>query len=163
MKLNLGCGDDIREGYINIDVRKTKPNVLVIDLEKELLKAFPSDSADEIIAKDFIEHVSWRRVEDLLKDIFRVLKRGGRLYVQVPDLEAIARKVILNPRFKYGELEGWKAISFWVYGGQDHEYNYHKTGFTIETLRRLLESIGFVVEDIKNDDGTNIICWARKP
>jgi hypothetical protein len=26
MKLNLGCGDDVKEGYINIDVRKTKPN-----------------------------------------------------------------------------------------------------------------------------------------
>jgi len=163
MKLNLGCGDDVREGYINIDVRKTKTNVLVLDLEKELLKPFPNESADEIIARDFIEHVSWRRVEDLLKDIFRVLKRGGRLYVQAPDLEAIARKVILNPEFKYGDLEGWKAISFWVYGCQDHEYNYHKTGFTIETLKRLLESIGFVVEDIKNDGGTNIICHARKP
>ena len=163
MKLNLGCGDDVREGYINIDVRKTKPNVLVIDLEKELLRAFPSESADEIVARDFIEHISWRRVEDLLKDIFRVLKKGGRLFIQVPDLEAIARKVILNPDFKYLELEGWKAISFWVYGAQDHEYNYHKSGFTIPTLKRLLESIGFAVEKIGNDGGSNIICHARKP
>jgi len=37
MKLNLCCGDDVRPGYINIDIRKTKPNVLVMDLEKELL------------------------------------------------------------------------------------------------------------------------------
>jgi SAM-dependent methyltransferase len=163
MKLNLGCGDDIRDGYINIDVRKTKPNVLVLDLEKELLKPFPNESADEIVARDFIEHVSWRRVEDLLKDIFRVLKRGGRVFIQVPDLEAIARKVILNPDFKYGELEGWKAISFWVYGGQDYEYNQHRSGFTIPTLKKLLEGIGFVVEKIENDGGTNIICHARKP
>ena len=163
MKLNLGCGDDVREGYINIDVRKTKPNVLVIDLEKELLKAFPDESADEIIAKDFIEHILWRRVEDLLKDIFRVLKRGGRLFIQVPDLEAIARKVILDPNFKYGDLEGWKAISFWVYGAQDYEENYHRSGFTIPTLKKLLEGIGFVVEKIENDGGTNIICHARKP
>jgi len=163
MKLNLGCGDDVREGYINIDVRKTKPNVLVLDLEKELLKPFPSESAEEIIAKDFVEHISWRRVEDLLKDIFRVLKKGGRLFIQVPDLEAIARKVILDPNFKHGELEGWKAISFWVYGAQDYEENYHRSGFTIPTLKKLLEGIGFVVEKIENDGGTNIICHARKP
>ena len=162
MKLNLCCGDDVRDGYINIDIRKTKPNVLVLDLEKELLKPFPSNSVDEVIARDCIEHISWRRVEDLLRDIYRVLKCNGRVYIQVPDLEAIAKKVILNPDFKYGELEGWKAISFWVYGAQDHEYNYHKSGFTIPTLKKLLESIGFVVDGIRNDDGTNLICWARK-
>ena len=161
-KLNLCCGDDVRPGYINIDVRKTKPSVLVLDLEKELLSPFPDNSVDEIIARDCIEHVSWRRVEDLLKDMFRVLKCGGRVYIQVPDLEAIAKKVILNPDFCYANLCGWKAISFWVYGAQDYPENVHKAGFTIPTLKRLLESMGFKVETIQNDGGTNIICWAVK-
>jgi SAM-dependent methyltransferase len=162
MRLNLCCGDDVREGYINIDVRRTKPNVLVLDLEKELLKPFPSNSADEIIAKDCIEHVSWRRVEDLLRDIHRVLKCNGRVYIQVPDLEAIAKKVILNPNFCFGDLCGWKAISYWVYGAQDYPENTHKAGFTIPTLKKLLESLGFGVIDIRNDGGTNIMCWAYK-
>lgn len=162
VKLNLCCGEDVRSGYINIDVRKTKPDVYVLDLEKDLLKPFPDGSADEVIARDCIEHMSWRRVEDLLKDMHRVLKCGGRLYVQVPDLEAIMQKIIMHPNLKYGELEGWKAISFWVYGGQDYPENTHKAGFTIPTLKKLLESLGFEVEDIRNDVGTNIICWARK-
>jgi len=164
VKLNLGCGLDIRDGYINIDVRKVHPRILVLDLEKELLKPFPDNSAEEIIAKDFVEHLSWRVVEAFLRDCFRVLKSGGRMYIQVPDMEAIAKKVILNPSFKYGELEGWKAISFWVYGAGDYgEPSFHKAGFTIPTLRRLLESIGFIVEDIRNDGGTNIQAWVRKP
>jgi len=163
MKLNLCCGDDVRLGYINIDVRRTMPNVLVLDIEKELLRPFPDNSAEEIIARDCIEHISWRRVEDLLKDIYRVLKRGGRVYIQVPDLEAIARKVIMNPDFCFNELCGWKAISFWVYGAQDYPENTHKAGFTIPTLKKLLESIGFRVIDIRNDGGTNIMCWAEKP
>jgi SAM-dependent methyltransferase len=162
MRLNLCCGDDVRDGYINIDIRKTRPNVLVVDLEKDLLSFIPNDSVEEAVARDCIEHISWRRVEDLLKDIRRVLKCGGKLYVQVPDLEAIAKKVIMNPDFKYGDLEGWKAISFWVYGAQDHEYNYHKSGFTIPTLKKLLESVGFGIIDIRNDGGSNIVCWAYK-
>jgi ubiquinone/menaquinone biosynthesis C-methylase UbiE len=149
-------------GQINIDVRKTKPNVLIIDLEKELLKPFPSNSVDEIIARDCIEHIIWRRVEELLRDIYRILKCNGRVYIQVPDLEVIAKKVILNPDFCFGDLCGWKAISYFVYGAQDYEYNYHKAGFTIPTLKKLLESIGFVVDDIRNDGGTNIMCFARK-
>jgi len=164
VKLNLGCGLDVRDGYINIDVRKVHPKILVLDLEKELLRPFPDSSAEEIIAKDFIEHLSWRVVEDFLRDCYRVLKRGGRMYIQVPDLEAIARKVILDPSFRFGDLEGWKAISYWVYGSGDYgEPSFHKAGFTIPTLKRLLESIGFVVEDIRNDGGTNINCWVRKP
>ena len=164
MRLNLGCGLDVRDGYINIDVRKVHPKILVLDLEKELLRPFPDGSAEEIIAKDFVEHLSWRVVEDFLRDCYRVLKRGGRMYIQVPDLEAIARKVILDPSFRFGDLEGWKAISYWVYGSGDYgEPSFHKAGFTIPTLRRLLESIGFVVEDIRNDGGTNIVCWVRKP
>lgn len=162
MKLNLCCGDDVREGYLNIDVRKTKPNVLVLDLEKDLLRPFPDKSVDEIVAYDCIEHISWRKIEDLLKDIHRVLKCNGRLYLRVPDLEAIARKVILDPGFKYNELSGWKAISFWVYGGQDYPENTHKAGFTIPTLKELLESIGFKIEKIENDGGTNIVCVAVK-
>jgi SAM-dependent methyltransferase len=162
VRLNLCCGDDVREGYINIDVRKTKPNVLIIDLEKDLLRVFPNNSADEIIARDCVEHISWRRVEDLLRDIHRVLRCDGKLYIQVPDLEAIAKKVVLNPDFCFGALCGWKAISYWIYGGQDYEYNYHKSGFTISTLKRLLESIGFNILEIRNDDGTNIICWCVK-
>jgi SAM-dependent methyltransferase len=164
VKLNLGCGLDVRDGYINIDVRKVHPKILVLDLEKELLRPFPDSSAEEIIAKDFIEHLSWRVVEDFLRDCYRVLKGGGRMYIQVPDLEAIARKVILDPSFRFGDLEGWKAISYWVYGSGDYgEPSFHKAGFTIPTLKRLLESIGFVVEDIRNDGGTNINCWVRKP
>jgi predicted SAM-dependent methyltransferase len=162
VRLNLCCGLDIREGYINADVRRTRPDVYMLDLEKDLLKPFADGSAEEIIAKDCIEHISWRRIEDLLRDIYRVLVCGGRLYIQVPDLEAIAKKIILNPSYCHGDLCGWKAISFWVYGGQDYPENTHKAGFTIPTLRRLLESLGFIVESIMNDGGTNIMCWARK-
>ena len=161
LKLNLGCGLDKRPGYINIDVREEVKPDLVWDLHYVPLP-FPDNSVEEVIAKDVIEHVSWRRVEALLKDIHRILKPGGRLYVQVPDLEAIAKKVILSPDFKYGDLEGFKAISYWVYGAQDYRDNYHKAGFTIPTLKRLLESIGFRVEGIENDGGTNIMCWAVK-
>jgi len=162
MKLNLCCGDDVREGYINIDVRKTRPNVFVLDLEKDLLKPFPDNSVDEIIARDCIEHISWRRVEDLLRDIHRVLKCGGKFYMQVPDLEAIAKKAIFNPDACLGNLCGWKLISYWVYGGQDYPENTHKAGFTMPTLKRFLEQIGFEVEKIQNDGGTNIQAWARK-
>jgi len=29
--------------------------------------------------------------------------------------------------------------------------------------RDFLESMGFIIERVENDGGTNIVCWARKP
>jgi len=135
---------------------------IVMDLEKELLQRFEDESVDEILCKDFIEHLNWRVVETFLRDCFRVLKKGGKIYIQTPDLEAITKKVILDPDFKYGDLSGYKAISFWVYGSQDYNENVHRAGFTIPTLKKLLESIGFKIDSIKNDNGSNVICHAHK-
>jgi len=163
VKLNLGCGLDKRNGYINIDVREDVKPDMVIDLEKEFLRMFGDESVEEIFAKDFIEHLSWRVVKAFLKDCYRVLVKGGKMFIQTPDLEAISRTVILKPNFRFGGLEGFEAISFWVYGAQDYGQNVHKSGFTISTLKRLLESVGFKVERIENDGGSNILCQAVKP
>lgn len=162
-RINLGCGGDYRQGYLNVDIRPDVKPDMVLDLETTFLRCFRDNTFDEILAKDVIEHISWRLVGDFLRDCFRVLKPGGKMYIQVPDLEAIAKKVILDPNFKFGELEGWRAISYWVYGGQEYKENTHKAGFTIPTLKRLLEEIGFVVDKIENDGGTNIVCHAHKP
>jgi len=162
VKLNLGCGEDIRSEYVNCDIRIVRGVDVQLDLEHASLP-FRSESADEILLKDALEHVSWRKVDLVLKECFRILKPGGTVIIQAPDLEAIAKKVILNPDFRYGDLYEYKAISFWVYGGQDYPENTHKAGFTIPTLTRLLEEIGFKVNSIENDGGTNLICVASKP
>jgi len=162
IKLNLGCGNDIRRGYVNIDCREIQGIDLCYDMRLCSIP-FEDETASEILLKDSLEHLSWRIVKDFLKDCYRVLKKNGKIHIQCPDLEAIARKVILNPDFRFGELHGHLAIGFWVYGSGDYgEPSFHKAGFTIPTLKKLLEELGFKVIDIHNDGGTNIICQAVK-
>lgn len=160
MKLNLGCGLDKREDHTNIDCREEVKPDLVIDLENEKLSRFDDNSVEHITCKDFLEHLNWHTVEDFLKDCHRVMKNGATIYIQTPDMEAIAHKVILNPTMK----EDYRAISYWVYGSGDYGTpSLHKAGFTIPALKKLLENTGFQVLEIKNDGGTNIICMAKKP
>jgi len=165
VKLNMGCGEynkRLEPGWVNVNNRpEVGPDVLW-DLERTPYP-WSDDSAEEIIWKDALEHLSWRVIENVLRECHRILKKGGRIYIQCPDMEDIAQRVILDPNFRFGELSGWKAISFWVYGRQDPWGGVHKAGFTISTLKKLLEETGFVVEDIRNDGGSNIICHARKP
>jgi predicted SAM-dependent methyltransferase len=156
MKLNLGCGLDKRQGYINVDIRKDVNPDLVLNLE-DIPYPFESNSIEEIIDKDILEHIPYRKVENILKEWYRILKPEGKLYIQSPDLIAIAYKVILNNNYT------WRDISYWLYGGQEYDYNFHKSGFTIPTIRALLESIGFKIEKIENDGGTNLMCYCIKP
>jgi len=153
-KLNLGCGGDIRQDFINCDVRKLQGIQLRCDIEHNHLP-FKDSVFDEVLAKDVIEHVSFRRVETLLKEIHRILKVKGKVIIQTPDFEQIVRK------WQEGKIKGWWQISYWLYGAQDYPENTHKLIFTKSELKNLLEQIGFEVFSIENDN-TNFICEAIK-
>ncbi len=79
MKLNLGCGRDIREGWTNVD-RFPGPGVdVVADLDD---LPFPDGSAEHVYASHVLEHVvdfaaTWQ-------EIHRVLAVGGTLHGRVP-------------------------------------------------------------------------------
>src|SRR3989339_1317786 len=79
-KLNLGCGNDIKQGWVNLDSAKL-PGVNVVRNIEELPLPFGDGEFDEILANDILEHVEYVPV---LKDIHRILKKGGKLTIRVP-------------------------------------------------------------------------------
>lgn len=79
-KLNLGCGTDIRAGYVNLDSARIPSVDVVHDIEK-LPLPFADGAFDEILALDVLEHVDYPAV---LRDLHRLLAPGGTLVVRVP-------------------------------------------------------------------------------
>ena len=79
-KLNLGCGIDIKSGWINLDSVAIPGVDVVHDIEK-LPLPFGNEAFDEILAQDVLEHVDYIPV---LKDLHRILKTGGALHIRVP-------------------------------------------------------------------------------
>jgi predicted SAM-dependent methyltransferase len=56
-RLNLGCGTDIRAGWINLD-RSALPGVDVAHDLEQLPLPFPSESFDYVLCEDVLEHVT---------------------------------------------------------------------------------------------------------
>jgi len=94
-KLNVGCGTDYREGYINIDGSSTLKNVdITLSMPKEkLTNKFEKNSIDFILCNDFLEHHFHFKAIEILEEFVSVLKVGGQLENRVPD----SKYIILNP------------------------------------------------------------------
>jgi len=84
--LNLGCSDDIRDEFINVDksypgeIGDEPPNFLRWDLSKPW--PWANDSIDYVLARDIIEHLPDKI--HTMNEIYRVLKPGGIADVEVP-------------------------------------------------------------------------------
>jgi SAM-dependent methyltransferase len=79
MRLNLGCNDDHRAGYVNVD--QCPPANQIADLR---LAPWPwqDSSVEEILAHDIFEHLPSKI--QTMNEAWRVLRPGGRLDLIVP-------------------------------------------------------------------------------
>jgi len=133
MKLNLGCHDRIRPGYINIDRDKYDGVDVVADVSK---LPYKDGEADEVYVSHILEHFSHTRSLEVVKEWARVLKSGGVLKIAVPDF---ARTIELYCRTG---LNNW--IINYLYGDQIYEGAFHYCAFDESRLTRLLKDAGFI-------------------
>ncbi|MCI0503519.1 class I SAM-dependent methyltransferase [Candidatus Micrarchaeota archaeon] len=84
-KLNLGCGKDIRDGFVNVDYVKLPGVDIACDIEKGL--PFKDGEFDYIVCQDVLEHMS--DAGRLMREMHRVLKDGGVLEIRVPHFSSI--------------------------------------------------------------------------
>jgi predicted SAM-dependent methyltransferase len=77
--LNLGCADDILEGWVNVDITPG-PGVTVADLRERW--PWADGSVEHILALDIIEHLPDKIFT--MNEMFRVLRSGGIAEIVVP-------------------------------------------------------------------------------
>lgn len=150
IRLNLGCGSDLREGWVNVDARPTGD--VVADVRS---LPFKPNCAESILALDILEHF-WRdQTVDILKEWGRVLIPGGTLILRVPNLWWLAR-ALLSTR------EDLQPVVENVYGGHKYgtngEFDTHHWGWTPISLETILSACGYQL--IANDHKRNmtLIC-----
>ena len=82
LRLNIGSGGRPLEGFLNVDKNPKAPHVDVVHDLDEYPWPFESDSVDEVVMDQCLEHlVDHNRA---MKEIHRVLTRGGVATITVP-------------------------------------------------------------------------------
>jgi SAM-dependent methyltransferase len=87
--LNLGCGDRFHHAWLNIDLVRSGPGVIVHDLTQGI--PLPDASCAAAYHSHVLEHIRRSEVNRFLSECHRVLEPGGIIRVAVPDLEQICR------------------------------------------------------------------------
>lgn len=162
MNLNTCSGNVPLEGWINIDKYyfPGSPNPLTdrrvvdswVDTEESkwiygdaTALEFPEATFDKVMMVHGLEHLDMGQGSRAIMEAHRVLKPGGVLEIEVPDLLkacALMPTVHVTPD---GDNQPWHRVMGLLYGtdGSDGEGQYHLCGYTQEYLRFKLEERGF--------------------
>lgn len=143
IRLNLGSGKRKREGWVNIDADEAmEPDVVA---EVQDLNMFEDSSVDEVECCHLFEHFTYHDAIRALGEWYRVLKPGGKLELELPNLDRCVEIL-----YKKEDKEAERFAIMGLYGAQDDVERFgifmtHKYGWTPETLKDILEGVGFRV------------------
>lgn len=144
IKLNLGSGRWSLDGYVNVDLAVSKnakrPPEILSDVRKIPL---PDDCATEILAIHIFEHIERWEVDDVLEEWRRLMRKGGKLIMEMPDLIKCCDNIVKGIR---GEQHP-DQLGMWGLFGDPSEKDrlmMHAWSWTFATLRPLLKEHGFV-------------------
>jgi len=178
MKLHLGCGKNIKEGYINIDGFVKGENVVNMDI---LNMTYPDNSVDEILSEHLFEHIPFKDEERLFTECFRLLKVGGKLIVETPDMEWLCKKFLegkdefpsfykvgaIDDYFGHGRAvdQRWGMITTHFFGNQNGGGQFHYNAFTkgkFIAISKLLKFKSCEVTEVFNKGAQSIIATFTK-
>lgn len=133
IRLNIGAGSKTHEGWTSVGLEDH--HEIQCDVRKLPL---PDDHADEAMAIHVLEHL-WRwDALDALREWRRVLKPGGRLIIEQPELLRVCRNILTNPNPQMG-IKG-------MFGDPEgrNELMMHKWCWSETELKKELLAAGFV-------------------
>jgi hypothetical protein len=123
-----------RPAWTNVDIQpKWNPDIVADG--SDLKGVFEDGSADCIVIEHSLEHYGCGEADKMLKECYRVLKKGGSLVVTVPDLRELASGLV---RGKITD-ETYCIVLYGAFMGD--EADRHKFGFTAQTLTKQLRGV----------------------
>ena len=155
VSVNIGCGDNPTQGWINLDAA-SHPGVYFWDCRSDL--PFSDGAVAAIYSEHFFEHLDLEsEARPFLRECLRCLQRGGVLRIVVPDAGAYLRaysgpwETLAKMRPLDATANGWRDRCLdQVYQTKMQFMNaifrqgyQHKYAYDDETLILVLREAGF--------------------
>lgn len=163
--LNVGCGSSYNTEWINLDINTPFEDVVDCDITKGL--PIESGSVDVVYSSHVLEHLKLKQLENVMKEINRVLKPNGILRLAVPNLEDIAVKYLQalqdarksntpqnNANYDWMMLEMYDQTVRTYGGGKMGEYLRQREILNKEFI---VERIGFEAENYWKNTMPNFV------
>lgn len=141
LKLNVGCGGRRLEGYTGVDAVAERSAADIVARADAI--PLPDSSVDEILAIHLWEHFYLWECETVISEWMRLLKPGGSLILELPNLIKCCQNVIK------GRMVGGKhpdQLGMWGLWGDPRKsdsFMSHRWGWSPETLSQFLKEKGF--------------------
>lgn len=87
MKLNIGCGNKVVEGYIGVDKFQCEAAEYICDIENEKLP-FKDNTVEDIILDNVIEH--FYDIPNVINELVRVSNKGAIIKIITPHFSALS-------------------------------------------------------------------------
>ncbi len=136
IKVHVGCGKrNFGDDWYSVDAHP-HPHVDSSDIR---LCSFSKNEIDIIYASHFLEYLTPKDAKHLLSMWLYILKPGGIIRLAVPGFEAMMKLYV----FGRHDLQSFLGP---IYGEMESDGKtiFHKTGYDFRTLKKLLESVGFI-------------------
>ncbi len=170
LRLHIGCGTRLLPGWINIDRVARVPGV-VTDLDPTRLP-YADGAVEEILAEHVFEHFSFAEEAAIWPEMARVLRRGGRLELEVPDFEWVCARFLAaeddwREFYRVGHPDHyagcgraldqrWGILQTMFFGNQNGAGQFHRSAYTEAKLHAIARHSGFsgsLVERVFNKGG----------
>lgn len=86
MKLNIGCGNKLLDGFIGVDLYPCQAADLICDISRNL--PFRDNSIEEIYLDNVVEHIL--DIPALVKELVRICKNGARITIITPHFTSLS-------------------------------------------------------------------------
>lgn len=93
-KLQIGCGGNRLNGWLNTDIISKNPKVFLMDVVKKF--PFENNTFNFIFSEHTLEHLSFEDSCNMLTECYRVLKPNGVIRIGVPHIDFLV-KLYQNP------------------------------------------------------------------
>lgn len=137
LRLHIG-GEEAKPGWKILNIQAAPVVDYVGDCTD--LSRFDTESVEEIYASHVLEHLGYaEKLPRALSEFHRVLKKGARARISVPDMDVLCRLFLeAQPRTSDRIL-----IMRTLFGGQVDPYDFHYVGLSFDILSGLLSDAGF--------------------